>query len=762
METQSPFPFVGDISQCDQEPIHIPGRIQPHGVLLVLHGPAFTILQVSRNCEEVLGLPAVALIGHPIANVLTAEDMKTLREVSSDLLERNPLYLFTLLFAGSPQRFDGILHRRDEVLVLELEPVQEEKGVILTARSKDIYRTIQVTFSRLQQSASLAVLVQQVVAQVRELTGFDRVMVYRFEPDGHGVVIAEAKREDMVSFMDLHYPASDIPVQARTLYVLNWLRIIPDRMYTPVPLVPPLNPLTQTTLDMSYMVLRSVSPLHLEYLGNMGVRASMSISIVKENQLWGLIACHHESPKYVSYEVRTACELVGRMMSLQVPLIEESERIAYLSRLKDVQEQLITSLSQHDVPLTVGLTRGQPNLLDIVAADGATVCIDGTCSSIGKTPSEREIEQLLDWLVLQPEEEVFETNSLPQRYPEAHAWKEVGSGLLALVLSKPLRQYLLWFRPEIAQTVQWAGEPIKLATPTEQGIRLSPRLSFESWKQEVAGTALPWQRGEKEAVVRLRATLIHVILRQAEVVALLNRELERSNIELDAFAYVASHDLKEPLRGIHNYAHFLLEDYADLLDEEGVSKLHTVVSLTQRMEDLMNSLLYYSRMGHIDLSLREIDMNVVVEHAREMLCWRIEESGAVILVPTPLPTVACDGIRITEVFTNLMSNAMKYTEKPPAQIEIGVLPLSSPSASPVFYVRDNGIGIAAEHYDAIFRIFKRLHTRDEFGGGTGAGLTIVKRIIERHGGAIWVESVEGEGSTFFWTLNVGEEGTLPV
>jgi signal transduction histidine kinase len=237
-----------------------------------------------------------------------------------------------------------------------------------------------------------------------------------------------------------------------------------------------------------------------------------------------------------------------------------------------------------------------------------------------------------------------------------------------------------------------------------------------------------------------------------------NEELDQSNRELDDFAYIASHDLKEPLRGIHNYSNFLLEDYADKLDEEGRAKLETLVRLTRRMEVLIDSLLQFSRLGRVDLAIDDVDLNDTVAQVLESLDIQLREEQVEIVVPRPLPTVRCDRVRVRELYHNLIVNAIKYNDKPEKRVEIGWLDPVDPGAGqpPVLYVRDNGIGIQEKHFESIFRIFKRLHAREKFGGGTGAGLTIVKKIVERHNGRIRVESTFGEGTTFYFTLARGE------
>jgi chemotaxis family two-component system sensor kinase Cph1 len=288
--------------------------------------------------------------------------------------------------------------------------------------------------------------------------------------------------------------------------------------------------------------------------------------------------------------------------------------------------------------------------------------------------------------------------------------------------------------------------------------RLHPRKSFALWKETVRGKSLPWKDYEVEAARELRRSVIDIVLQRSEELLQLNMELERSNVELDSFAYAASHDLKEPLRGIHNYASLVLREQSGSLTPTNLKRMDTVVRLTQRMESLINSLLHYAQVGRTELSVRETDLNEVLASVLEVLKPRIDEAQVEVRVPRPLPPARCDRVRMAEVFTNLLTNAIKYNDKDKKWVEIGAT--STPEGGTAYYVRDNGIGIKPEYHDTIFRIFKRLHGRDKYGGGTGTGLTIVKRLIERHNGRLWLESQPGAGTSFFFTL--GSEKAEPV
>ena len=756
------------LTNCDREPIHLANAIQSHGVLLTFSEVDYIILQVSQNSEQWLGLAPEAMLGQPLTILLNEVQIETIAGcLRAEFDYVNPLRL-VIPVGEQCQRFEGIVHRTDGVVVLELEPALTEEDTAVEADAVsffDFYKSVKVPVNRLQQAKTLAELVQQAVITIRELTGFDRVMLYRLAEDGSGYVIAEAKSDHLESYLELRYPASDIPKQAKELYRLNLLRIIPDALYDRVPLEPWLNPVTGRPLDLSLSVLRSVSPLHTEYLGNMAVGASMSVSLVCDQQLWGLIACHHSTPKRLSYETRTICEFFGQIIAASILTKVDAEEVDYKLKLQAIHTKFLNTIA-HWSTLADGLTQNPQDLMELVDSSGVVFYDRSQIRLFGNTPPEAAIAGLVEWVDRQiGEAAVYQTNTLPTVYPALLNEKQVASGLLALRISQLQRTYLLWFRPEVIQTVNWGGQPHKLIeVDADHTQRLAPRKSFELWKETVQLTALPWKACEIGAALELRSRVIGLVLQKADELTLLNTELERSNIELDAFAYVASHDLKEPLRGIYNYSTFLIEDYGEQLGPEGKHKLTTLMRLTQRMEDLINSLLHYSRCGRIELSFQSIDLNPVVAGVIEV--FKISQPDTVDFhISRPLPRVQGDRSQITELFTNLISNAIKYNDKAQKRVEIGyILPeeIASIPALPaglhhhppqtIFFVKDNGIGIRTKHLAAIFKIFKRLHAASQYGGGTGAGLTITKKIVERHSGTIVADSIFGEGSTFYFTL----------
>lgn len=755
-----------DLSSCDREPIHIPGRIQPHGFMLVLQEPELTILQVSANSTEFTGIAPEQLFNQSINLILEPQEIEQLKEViENQHLEGNPHFVTTFKPKGQSRTFDGIVHRFHGILIFELELISPIEN-LENLNSYDLVKNI---LSKLQEDFTISEFCQIIAEQVRKMSGFDRVMIYCFDENFDGDVIAEAKLESLSPFLGLHYPGTDIPVQARALYTINWLRFITNVNYQPVDLLPTFNPATGQTLDMSFSVLRSVSPIHIQYLKNMGVQATMTISLLKEGKLWGLVACHHQAgAKQVPYEIRIACEFLAQVLSLQLSSREDKANYQYRAEIKSNLSVLVQAISSEGRFID-GLIKSQTKLLEFVKATGVAIYYDGEWVMLGKTPDATELGSLVDWLSQRKDASSFSTNTLSRSYPQAEKYRDIASGLIAIQISKTLPYYVLWFRPEIIQTVNWAGNPAKTVELAVDELQLTPRKSFELWQESVRFKALPWQPVELEGVLELREAIFGQVLRQVEEMSRLVQELKRSNDELDSFAYIASHDLKEPLRGIHNYSTFLLEDYKETLDEEGVNRLKALTELTKRMEALIEDLLHFSRVGRSDLALGPINLDELVLGVLDMLTPRLEQLGVEIRLPRPLPQLECDHTMLGEIFNNLISNAMKYNDKSQKWIEIGYLtpvefsakalslPKNAQGEVPpqtflTLYVRDNGIGIRAKHFDAIFRIFKRLHIEEEYGGGTGAGLSIVKKIVDRHKGHIWVESTYREGSTFYFTL----------
>jgi chemotaxis family two-component system sensor kinase Cph1 len=750
---------AADLSNCDREPIHIPGAIQPHGMLFALRDRDLHIAQVSQNTVKFFGFSPAQLLGRSIEDVVGTTNFRLIQSAAAraSIEDVNPLPM-AIEATGGMLRFEAILHRSSGEIVLEMEPAD----TALPASFHRFYQNLRNSIVRFDAAHTVQELCAATVDEVARLTGFDRVMAYWFDEDWHGEVVAEERVSALEPFLGLHYPASDIPRQARELFRRNWVRYIADVHYEPAAIVPGESSVTGEPLDLARSVLRSASPIHLEYLKNMAVGASMTVSVIKNGELWGLIACHHRTPKMVPYEIRVACEVIARTMSLHLSSKEENEDIEHRMRLKSIGVELLGALSK-DADIAGTLAASQENLLALVGASGAAIRYGRECRLVGKTPELADVLALVDWLRAKESDDVFVSDSLPLVDSRFGGLAATACGIIALPLSLSKGNYILWFRPETIVTVNWGGDPAKPVQAEPDGGQLFPRKSFALWREIVHFHAASWMSYEIDAARELRGAISSIIVERAEEIERVNRELAQSNIQLESFAHVASHDLKEPLRGIHNYASYLLEDYGAVVDAQGREKLETLIRLSKRMDALVESHLQLSRVGKLYTAEAPVDLRAILDEVVELYAPRLQQRGGSVSFLSPLPVVVADPDGLREVFSNLLSNAIKYTDHA-ARIEIGVgsaprlRDLGDASADSMsrefvtIYVRDYGIGIREKHLEAIFTMFKRLHAVDRYGGGIGTGLALARKIVERYGGRIWATSIYGSETTFSLTL----------
>ncbi|WRH67683.1 MAG: GAF domain-containing protein [Planktothrix sp. GU0601_MAG3] len=698
------------LKDLDGQPIHILSQIQPHGVLLVLEEPGLRILQVSSNIESILGISTEIILHKYLKDLLDSFQMERieigLKQDNLDFI--NPTKIWIKIKGDDYVIFDGIFHRNSSgYLILELEPATSQENIPFLS----FYHLAKISINQLESSSSLINFCQIIVQEVRKITGFDRVMLYKFDQDGHGEVIAEEKRGEMEPYLGLHYPASDIPKPARKMFSSNWIRLIPDAATEPVQLFPEVNPISHQPTDLTCSILRSASPCHLQYLHNMGVGASLTISLIKAGKLWGLIACHHLTPKYISYELRKACEFLGRVIFSELSEREDTEDYDYRIQLNQIQSALIDAMSQEENFID-GLTQHQPNILDLTGAQGAAIYFGGQFTLVGETPPEADLIFLVQWLQKQSQKEVFYTDSLPKLYSDARGFKAVGSGLLAISISH--KNYVIWFRPEVIQTVKWGGNPHQAfeTSQAEGQVLLSPRKSFEQWKETLQLQSLAWKQVEIQAALELRKTLVNIVLKQADELAQLAQDLERSNSDLKKFAYVASHDLQEPLNQVVNYVQLLEMRYHQALDDDAKQFINYAVEGVSLMQTLIDDILAYSKVDMQGIEFQFTEVQTALYRALANLRKRIAENQANITYD-PMPNVLGDGTQLMQLFQNLIANAIKFRSEKSPEIHIGVKRIED---AWLFSVEDNGIGIDLQFAERIFIIFQRLHTRDEYPG----------------------------------------------
>lgn len=513
----APERFAVDLDNCDREPIHLLGAVQPFGFLVTLSRD-WTIQQVSANSADWLGAAPDRLIGRPLTEVMSRDAVHGLRNrmqylYGEDAVER--LFGQPVVEGGAP--LDLAIHLSGGQIVVEGEPAPADEAVPASG-------TVRAMIGRLRSVREFDRLLEEAARLLQALTGYDRVMVYRFAEDGSGEVVAQSLRGGMESFLGQRFPASDIPQQARRLYLRNWTRIIGDVEAEPVPVTPARDP-AGTPLDLSMSVLRSVSPIHIEYLRNMGLRSSLSVSVVVDGKLWGLLACHHRAPLIVPLSTRTAAELFAQVFSLLVEARERDRESAYDARAQSLHRRLIGALAA-EASTAQNIASYFDEMREVLACDGVGVWLDGEATLSGTTPDPQEFEKLIGFLCETAAEGAYATQHLCSVWPAAAALLPRCAGLLAVPISRTPRDYLVFFRREVASTVTWAGDPAKAVVPGPLGTngqRLTPRKSFEAWQEVVRGQSRPWSAAERRFAEALRVATLEVVLRLTEVA---NRERE--------------------------------------------------------------------------------------------------------------------------------------------------------------------------------------------------------------------------------------------
>ncbi|CAN5674204.1 ATP-binding protein [soil metagenome] len=728
-----PHNALTDLSACDLEPIRVPGAIQPHGRMLVLNAESLALEACSDNWPDDLLGAAVDWLPHAALE---------------ELVPGAPAVSLGAVRIAS-HAFDVSAHRQENHVLVEFEPALPSAG-----NEAPIYTLTRVFLPRLQAATSVAELTALTASEMRRLTGFGRCLIYRFDDDGHGEVLAEEREPDYDSYAGHHFPAADIPQQARALYLLNQFRLIPDANYEPVRLRPAGGTAPVATVDMSQALLRSVSPVHLEYMRNMGTLASMSVSIVVNGRLWGLISCHDHGPRFLSLPTRLACEHLGQLLALQIQSKEAGRGVAERLELRQLTLEIVAHLADSDGTLQRLVT--EPSLLLRVAPPtGAAVVLDDQVWAVGDTPATDDIQALSQWIVGLGVQ-VYQSDSLARHFKDMPGLADAAAGVLAISISQVHRHLILWFRPEIVRTVTWAGNPQK-PRMQEDG-RIHPRLSFAGWAEEIRGRSTPWSAAEIGAAGELRQALIGIVLRRAEELAEVATELGRVNKELEAFSYTVSHDLRAPMRHIAGYVDLVVDIEGKLLSERAHRYLTHVKEAAAFAGQLVDALLDFSRMGRSALKRRGVDTSALVDGLVREIARQEPGREIVWTVEPGLPVLFADPLLLQVAVRNLLGNAVKYSRgRTPTRIAVRAVRRTEGDG---IEVQDNGVGFQMKYADKLFGVFQRLHQAEEF-EGTGIGLANVKRIVERHGGTVWARGELNQGASFGFILPRAAAEALP-
>ncbi|MEH3112653.1 ATP-binding protein [Pedobacter terrae] len=728
--------FSVDLTNCDQEPIHIPGKIQSHGFLVAVDQNSSTISYISENTGSFLKEEAKNLLNKPLSalndlieqpdSALHIEDLLKLGIIrkSFDAISPHPLEI-----NGNP--FYLIISSSKNDWLLEFEPVTLQF---------DIQSSIGRSASSMLQGKNISALLKGAAKEVKRLINYDRIMVYKFLEDGHGEVVAEEKEADLEAFFGLHYPASDIPKQARELYKLNLTRLIADVNIADSKVITYKE---NEALDLTNGGLRAVSPIHIQYLRNMGVHSSFSISLISHGELWGLIACHNYSPKFIDYKAREGAKLIGQILSSALEYRQEEEDAQVIEQFKSTATILLEHLNR-DKYLIEAITTHKRTVLDATKATGAAVIFENELKTIGNVPSDEDISELAEWLKKNSDESIYYTHRLSEIFSPAKKYKTVASGILSCVINKEMGEMIIWFKPEMITNVNWAGNPDKPVISSENGLmNLSPRKSFEIWSEVVNNTSEKWMPEEIASVLRIREIIITDINKKANEIRILNEKLQAAYEELDTFSYTISHDLRTPLTSIKTYAELMLKNKS--MDEGGKKMLDRIMVGADKMNLLIKEILNLARVGRSEINFETVNIADLLKDITNEV-WAAYKADHVTLILGQLPSIKGDKTMITQVFTNLIGNAVKYSakvEKPEVEVSAYI-----EGGEIIYSVKDNGIGIDNRYYDRVFELFKRMDNVKDI-EGSGVGLAIVKRIVEKHHGRVWFESKLNVGSTFF-------------
>lgn len=728
-----------DLNNCNIEPIHIPGLIQSHGFLIVVDQDLI-IRFYSENIHNFLKLPEAPLLGQPVNSI-------------EPIIGKNepPNFINQLILFGKTNGFDQtnpfqtdiqgqpfhlIISQSDNLFLLEFEPSQSDLNL-------DIQKMVGRSISEMLADKNLQNLLNNTALQIKNIISYDRVMVYKFAEDGHGEVVAEAKNDDLEPWLGLHYPASDIPQQARELYKVNLTRLIAN-VHTESSRILGERVDAERSLDLTSSQLRAVSPIHIQYLKNMGVYSSFSISLIYHKELWGLIACHNYTPRFINYKSRESAKLIGQILSSALEFRQDEENQLVYDRYKAAVSQLSKSMLQ-SISIEDALTAQSITLLDVADVSGAVLTYENSTISLGVTPDPEQLKTLIDWIGETISEPIYYTQSLSSLHPEAAAYKAVASGMFVCTISKELGEYVIWFKPEQLQKIEWAGNPEKPAeVDVEDGLlKISPRKSFEAWSETVVGTSRLWGNAEIKSILRLKGEITYAINQKASEIRILNEKLKQAYEELDTFSFTISHDLKNPLTTIKSYSQLLMRDKS--MSPQSRSILDRINACSDRMDQMIREVLEYSRIGKTTLTRVPVDIGMLVDDMVRDLRLVYKVSNLELMVGDT-PVLHGDPVMISQVFSNLLSNAIKYSSHSnPARVSVQGTVTDSEI---VYSISDNGIGIDIKQLPSVFELFKRMDNAKDI-EGTGVGLAIVKRIVEKHQGKVWVDSELGKGSTFY-------------
>ena len=723
------------LEHCASEPIHIPGSIQPYGVMIVLEQASMRVVQASDNSDVYLGKTANALIGEKLVDIVGQHKTDAIEHI---VIERELQPIQSTLITMNDKSFDVVAHKSGDYIVIEFEVIEDEKFL-----SRDFFYDELRAFAVGLQSLNLTDdLYGYVTRSIHKITGFDRVKLYKFDSEYNGQVIGESRIDSMPSYLGLHFPASDIPAQARKLYMKSFIRQIPDINKDVVPLSPQMLP-NKEPLDMSLSVLRSVSPVHLQYLRNMGVEASMSVTVMQNNHFWGMIVCHNATPYHVPYRIRMAAELMGHIFSAHLTSLEEVKNKDVSEQRKLLLERLSTAL-ESKITIESLIESKQELALNALDAQGIILKSGNITHVYGKVPEPPLIETLISVLEKNYPNTIFHTNDIRTVIKDHPELDGLRSGILAVPISYAKKDIIIWLRDSIREQVKWAGNPEKPAEETKAGYRLSPRSSFGLWKETVQYRCKDWSHED----IALGKDLARLIIESER------NKAEYASAAKSEFLANMSHELRTPMNAIIGIANILGRN--ESFDTRTKEFISTLQLSSNSLLSLVNDLLDISKLESESMLLEQIPfrLNSLIADVRSMMSVKADEKD--LQLNTKVADVISnteflgDPLRLRQALVNIISNAIKFTDEGFISIIVKEAERDEQDRSIIqIDISDSGIGMSQAQVNKIFDKFVQAdESISRRFGGTGLGLAITKNLIDLMQGKINVYSQEQMGSKF--------------
>ena len=731
------------LENCENEPLSFLGSIQPYGVLVVYDLEKGQTTFCSDNIFKELGVSVEEVLG------LSYEELSKILCFNLSLEQLLEHKSNSTIYNSNNSKSDySITYKRSEDLLLfelELLPDGQQEHQDFYARTNDF-------ILRINNADTFKDFSTIVADEIRSIIGYDRVMVYRFDPDYNGEVFAESKEEELEPFLGLNYPHTDIPPQARELYKKQAIRMIPDVNYTPSSIIALEDDSSYEDLDLGSSILRSISPIHIKYLKNMGVEATLTISILINEQLWGMIACHNYTPKKVLLYNRTSALMQAEFYAAQIHRWERSEEYKKVQEKEHIYQSILEEVVRSGN--TFESVSSTPYFLGLTDATGGAILRDGKIHLYGETPDVEFIHKIQEYMKSK-NERVFLSNSFSDYLKEAKKYQKIASGVLYFSLHKETDSAVIWFRKQLSEGKKWGGNPNE---QNETSKNLTPRNSFKAWEEDVEGKSAKWYAHEIQAGLRLgnyleREIYIKNLKSQKEQLEQITTELKNKNEELSQFNWISSHDMKEPLRKIRLFIDQIAMEDHELSDVQQ-NYFNRIDKAADRMQQLIDDLLNYAKLSDQEAFDRKSLKKIVDEVATS---FQSDEEDRITFEIDHLPEANIIDFQIAQLFSNLISNSIKFKHPDrdisieiknttPSKEELDILGMSKDDVVKVVY-SDNGLGFKSEFNERIFEVFQRLHDTNKF-EGTGIGLAICKKIVDTHNGFIRANGKEGKGVDF--------------